>query len=141
MQRYDQFTFVGKRDPTQFSTATPKPLEDEPGENVFENNLQADDDDSVRVTRVTRDGHEYSAVFSAAELSNMYGDHPARPPVTGSGRELKILGPDTRSRIRNTQVFPYSAIAEIDYSDKGNGKFVSRLLCDRNPIGPSPEVV
>jgi V8-like Glu-specific endopeptidase len=131
MKRFEKekFKFVAKRDPSKFAAPDNSFYDNLPDEEA-DTGDSPDDDDSIEFVRMTSNGYEYKYIANYDSTSR-YGSTQANPKGSEAGehlrRSLKVIGTDTRSKVTNTQSFPFRAIAEIDYGE-GEGGCTSTLI-------------
>jgi V8-like Glu-specific endopeptidase len=130
MKRFEKekFKFVGKRDPSEFGVPDSSSYENLPDDAASDGTSSDEGGGTVEFVRITGDGHEYIARYGASELARGGSTEPIPNVGENVRRSLVVLGTDTRSKVTNTQSFPFSAISEIDFKNSGEGGCTSTLI-------------
>jgi V8-like Glu-specific endopeptidase len=139
MKRFEkeQFKFVAKRDPSEFDVPQSISYDNFPEDEAVEGPSLNEDDSTIQFVRITRDGHEYMAKYDSFELAPGGLTEPsAHGSLVGDSarRSLVVIGEDTRSLITDTKSFPFTAIAEVDYSRYSEGGCTATLISRNTAI-------
>ncbi|GAX27050.1 hypothetical protein FisN_9Lh370 [Fistulifera solaris] len=112
----ENFRFVTKE--IEFST---EPIVEEgSAEDEFNIFSPLQESATKSIVRVTHEGYKFIA--KASSSTKMTSTQPYRGVVEDTSsnlrhRKLDVIGPDTRSVIGNTSVFPYRTIGAVDYNN------------------------
>jgi V8-like Glu-specific endopeptidase len=118
----ENFKLVTVRDTKKFGRPSDKNYKDK-------GTAQEEATDVLRVRRMTKTGHEYAATLKFEDYSSNEKEAKANPGDNDLHlRSLVVIGADARSKIQNTTVFPYSAIAEVDFDQVFQGGCTATMI-------------